>query len=57
MNNNQIIVKVVSVQTGPKELQETIMSEQRDEKLKYIAPYAMETRFVAKKVAISVLNW
>lgn len=56
-DNNQIIVKVTSVQTGPKELQETIMSEQRDETLKYIAPYAMETRFVAKKVAISVLNW
>ena len=52
-----MILKLVSVQIGPKELQEDIASYGVHEVPKYITPYTMETRFVAKKVAISVLNW
>ena len=56
-NNNQVIIEILGVQTGPKELQEIIGVQDIHETAKYITPYTMETRFVAKKIAVSVLNW
>lgn len=56
-NNHQVDIELIGVQVGPKELQEVIAQQEIEEAPKYITPYAMETRFVAKKVAISVLNW
>ena len=53
----QVLISLVGVQVGPRELQEVIAQQEIEEKPKYIAPYTMETRFIAKKVAISVLNW
>jgi len=52
----QVVVKIVSARIGPKELQEIITPQEIEEKPVYITPYEMETRFTAKKVAISVLN-
>ena len=53
----QVLVNLISVQIAPSELQEVIAQQEIEEKPKYITPYTMETRFIAKKVAISVLNW
>ena len=53
----QVLVNLIGVQIAPSELQEVIAQQEIEEKPKYITPYTMETRFIAKKVAISVLNW
>ena len=53
----QVLVSLIGVQIAPSELQEVIAQQEIEEKPKYITPYTMETRFIAKKVAISVLNW
>lgn len=55
--DKRVVIKLVSVQKGPKEIQEIVSEQEVKEKPKYITPYCMETRFVAKKLAISVLNW
>lgn len=53
----EVKLKIVSARIGPKDLQETIVGQVSEEKVKYLTPYMMETRFVAKKVPVSVLNW
>ena len=55
--DKKVVIKLVSIQKGPKEIQEIVGEQEVKEKPKYITPYCMETRFVAKKLAISVLNW
>ena len=55
--DTKAIIKLVSVQIGPRELQEAIAQQEIYERPKYITPYFAETRFLAKKVAVSVLNW
>lgn len=55
--DTKVAIKLVSVQKGPKEIQEIVGEQEVKDRPKYITPYYMETRFVAKKLAISVLNW
>jgi len=57
LDNKYISLDLVAVQFGPKELQEVLSQDEIPEKFKHIEPYCMESKFLAKKVAVSVLNW